>query len=219
MLVLAGILIMVGAILPSLAWLVFFLREDVHPEPKRLIVYVLSLGALSTIPALLAQFGIQELLSVLVVNLPAVVLLAFSEEIFKFLAAWFGVRKNPAFDEPMDGMIYMVAAALGFAMIENLFVIGSALEGISLISFTTASNILILRFVGATFLHVLSSTFVGFYWAQGKTAFGLFVATLVHSAFNYMVLIFPNNNLLYAALFLIVAAFFVFQDFEKLKTV
>ncbi|OGG37982.1 hypothetical protein A2116_01040 [Candidatus Jorgensenbacteria bacterium GWA1_49_17] len=219
MLILAGILIMVGAILPSLAWLVFFLKEDVHPEPRRLIVYVLSLGALSTIPALLVQFGIQELLSVLLINLPAVVLLAFSEELFKFLAAWLGVRKNPSFDEPIDAMVYMVAAALGFAMIENLFVIGSAVEGISLVSLLTTVNILILRFVGATLLHVLSSAFLGFYWAKKQVIFGLFAATLVHSAFNYLVLLFPNNNLLYAALLLLVAAFFVFQDFEKLKTV
>ncbi len=208
---------MVGAVLPSLAWLFFFLREDVHPEPKRLIVYVLSLGALSTIPALFFQFGAQEFLKIFFINFPAVVLLAFSEELFKFLAAWVGVRKNPAFDEPIDAMIYMIAAALGFAMIENLFVIGSAVEGISLTSLFTASNILILRFVGATLLHVLSSSFLGFYWAKGKLAFGILTATLVHSAFNYLILIFPNNSLLYAALFLLIAAFFVFQDFERLK--
>lgn len=219
MLVLIGVLVTVGTILPSLAWLFFFLKEDVHPEPKRLIIYVFSLGAISTIPVLLVQFGLQEFLNIFLTNLPAVVLLALSEEIFKFLAAWFGTRKDPAFDEPIDAMIYMVAAALGFATIENLFIIGNVLESISPAALSSALNILLLRFVGATLLHVLASAFLGFYWAKNKIGFGLIAATAIHSVFNYLILVFPNNNLLYASLFLVVAAFFVFQDFEKLKTV
>lgn len=217
MLLVVGILITVGAVLPSLAWLLFFLREDVHPEPKRLIIYVFSLGAISTIPVLIVQVGLQEFLNVYLTNLPAVVLLAFSEEIFKFLAAWIGVRRDPSFDEPIDAMIYMIAAALGFATIENLFIIGNVLDSLSLASLSSATNILLLRFVGATLLHVLASALLGFYWAKRKIGLGLIVATVIHSAFNYLILVFPNNNLLYASLFLVVAAFFVFQDFEKLK--
>jgi protease PrsW len=218
MFLLAGLLITVGAILPSLAWLFFFLKEDVHPEPKKLIIYVFSLGALSTVPVLLVQFGFQEFLNIFLTNLPAVIILAFSEEIFKFLAAWLGVKGDSAFDEPMDAMIYMIAAALGFATIENLFIIGNVLDGVSLSALYSAGSILLLRFVGATLLHVLASAFMGFYWAKGKLGLGLLTATGIHAAFNYLILSFPNNNLLYASLFLIVAAFFVFQDFEKLKT-
>ncbi len=215
---LAGILITIGAILPSFAWLIFFLREDVHPEPKKLILYALSLGALSTVPALLLQIGIQGALNVLVANLPIVILLAFSEEFFKFLVVWLGIRRNPSFDEPVDAMIYMIAAALGFAMIENLFIIGSILDNISLASLSSTLNVLILRFVGATLLHVVSSAFLGFYWAKRQIGLGLIVATLVHSIFNYLILVFPDNSLLYASVFIIFVSFFVFQDFEKLKT-
>ncbi len=215
---LTGILITIGAILPSFAWLIFFLREDVHPEPKKLILYALSLGALSTVPALLLQIGIQEVLNVLIVNLPIVILLAFSEELFKFLAVWLGIRRNPSFDEPVDAMVYMIAAALGFAMVENLFIIGSVLDNISLASLSSTLNVLILRFVGATLLHVVSSAFLGFYWAKRRVGLGLVVATLVHSIFNYLILVFPDNSLLYAGIFIIFVSFFVFQDFEKLKT-
>ncbi|MBI4034201.1 MAG: PrsW family intramembrane metalloprotease [Candidatus Brennerbacteria bacterium] len=219
MVILAGTLVTLGAILPSLAWLFFFLREDVHPEPKRLIAYVFSLGALSTIPVLFVQVGLQEFLQVFLTNLPAVVLLAFSEELFKFLAAWFGTKKDPAYDEPVDAMIYMVAAALGFAAVENLFIIGGVLDSAAIAPVASATSIILLRFVGATLLHVLASALLGYYWAKRNAAWGLIVATAVHSVFNYLILAIPVGNLLYAGLFLVVAAFFVFQDFEKLKTV
>ncbi len=202
-----------GALLPSLAWLFFFLKEDVHPEPKRLIIYLFSLGALSTIPALLVQFGFNIFVS----GPFAIIVLAFTEEIFKFLAAYFGARGEPAYDEPIDAMIYMTSTALGFATIENLFIIGNVLNTATSASFFTAMNVLLIRFVGATLLHVLASTLLGFYWAKRKVGKGLLIATAIHAVFNYLILIFQNNNLLYASLFLIVAAFFVFQDFEKLK--
>jgi len=219
MLILSGIIVTLGAVLPSLAWLIFFLKEDIHPEPKRLILYAVSLGALSTIPALLFQVGAQVLSSVFASGLLAVILLAFSEEFFKFFAVWLGIRRDPSFDEPIDAMIYMVAAALGFALVENLFIIGGVFGSISLMSASSTLNVLMLRFVGATLLHVLASALLGFYWAKKRIGFGIFMATVIHSIFNYLILIFPENSLLYAGIFLIFAAFFVFQDFDKLKAV
>ena len=35
---------------------------------------------------------------------------AFAEEYLKFLAIWFLIMRNPEFDEPVDAMIYMIAA-------------------------------------------------------------------------------------------------------------
>jgi protease PrsW len=210
-------LVVLAVVLPSFVWLLFFLKEDLHPEPKRLIIYVFSLGALSTIPVLLIQLGINSFLNVIALTAPSVLVLAFTEEIFKFFAAYFGVRKNPAFDEPMDAMIYMVTAALGFATIENLFIVSNILSTAGLASLLAALNVLLLRFIGATLLHVLASALLGFYWAKKKIAAGIIIATAVHGIFNYLIVIFPNNNLFYASLFLIIPAFFVFQDFERLK--
>jgi RsiW-degrading membrane proteinase PrsW (M82 family) len=211
---------MLGAVLPSLAWLLFFLKEDVRPEPKRLILYALSLGALSTIPALLFQVGAQVLLSnVFTSGLLAVILLALSEEFFKFLVVWLGIRRDPAFDEPIDAMVYMVAAALGFAMLENLFIIGGSFQSLSFVSASSTLHVIVLRFVGATLLHVLASALLGFYWAKKKIGLGLLVATFVHAVFNYLILTFPEGSFFYTAVFLILAAFFVLQDFDKLKIV
>lgn len=227
MAILLPFLIIVGASLPSLAWLLFFLKEDVHPEPKRLIVYTFSIGALITIPVLAAQVLFQNIFFVaLTKTVVLIVVLALIEEVFKFFAAYWAIHKDPAFDEPIDAMIYMIAAALGFATIENLFIISNVFNSITSASLSATTSILLLRFVGATLLHVLASALVGFYWAKGRIekrvvpfiVKGIAVATLVHGAFNYLILKFQNSSLLYASILLIVAAFFVFQDFEKLKT-
>lgn len=226
MVVILSFLIIIGAVLPSLAWLFFFLKEDIHPEPKRLIIYTFSIGALITIPALIVQTIFQNFLLTFIGTVLLVVVLAFIEEFSKFLAAYLAIHKNPAFDEPIDAMIYMIAAALGFAAIENLFILSNVLTTATFTSLSQVSSVLLLRFVGATLLHVLASGLLGFYWAKGKLEArvapflvkGVIVATFVHAIFNYLILKFESSNLLYAGIFLIVASFFVFQDFEKLKT-
>ena len=45
---------------------------------------------------------------------------AFVEEIFKAIVIVFYCTRKSAFDEPMDGIIYGVAASLGFAAYENI---------------------------------------------------------------------------------------------------
>ena len=42
-------------LLPSFAWLIFYLEEDPHPEPKKLLFEVFLAGALSTFIVLQVQ--------------------------------------------------------------------------------------------------------------------------------------------------------------------
>ena len=51
--------------------------------------------------------------------------LALIEEIIKFVASHFAARRSPAFSEPVDAMIYMIVAALGFATLENIGALSS----------------------------------------------------------------------------------------------
>src|SRR3989344_5734020 len=103
----------VSAVLPAFVWLVFFLKEDIHPEPKKLLFRTFGLGMAFTVPALMTQiffkdaFGSDNLIIYFLG-------LAFVEEVFKFFAAWFAVRGNRSFDEPIDAMIYMITSAAGF---------------------------------------------------------------------------------------------------------
>src|SRR5574340_1790369 len=112
------VLVLLGLI-PSFAWMIFFLKEDVHPEPKKIIFKVFITGFFATFLVIAIQFALREvLISHRVADGELLSLFAFAltEEIFKFLAAYLIVRRNKCFDEPVDAMIYMIVAALGFAL-------------------------------------------------------------------------------------------------------
>lgn len=224
------LLISLGFI-PSLAWLFFFLKEDVHPEPKKIIMKVFIAGASITFATIFLQIYLQKLLFLLswgnIHPLPFF-LFAFIEEALKFFAAWIIIKKSKFFDEPVDAMIYMIVAALGFALVENIAVamnIGAVSEAIGVIT---------IRFVGATLLHALGSGIVGYYWAkaimvlkkdnnlskniEGIIIFkGIIIASAIHTIFNYLILVSGEAIIVYPTIFLAVIALFIFWDFDKIK--
>lgn len=221
----ALLLVLLG-VLPSLIWLIFFLQEDkLHPEPKRLILYTFFAGAASTIFVLQGQIIINSWFAswgIHIYNIISLFALAAVEEIFKFGSAYLVVKDDEELDEPIDPMIYMITASLGFAAVENIASLVRATEGVVL----SASSIetIILRFIGATLLHALSSGIVGYYWGKYlvyKINFwkqilkGLIVATLLHTIFNFFIIKFDTATV--AILFLVFVGFIVLTDFEKLK--
>lgn len=224
-------------LLPGFAWLYFYLREDCHPEPKKLITLTFFAGALVTVFA----FIIQKFFGCLVFNycggvlenfVPAqpgvigvglLVFLALVEEFFKFGAAYIVVHRSEFFDEPIDAMIYMVVAALGFATVENLGVVGTYLTGESGTALSAVAGTISLRFVGATLLHTLASGLVGYYWAKTIREFGvkrflvagIGLASLLHAIFNYVII--SYESVAYSIILLVTIGFFILNDFEKLK--
>lgn len=105
----------------TLWWLWFFVRRDQHPEPFWLLARTFAWGMFAWLVAASFEASLGKLLSS---DLPLLLLLvalltAIIEEGSKFLAAHTAIHE-PAFDEPMDGLIYAVTAALGFAFVENL---------------------------------------------------------------------------------------------------
>jgi protease PrsW len=216
---------LVIGLLPGFAWLVFYLGEAPHPEPKRLIALTFvvgiaygffTIGIEEVFNGFTASIGIEQL------SVISLIALALIEELMKFAAAHFIIAKNTEFGEPVDAMIYMVVAALGFATLENIGAIANVVSSQATFAaaiFQTAS----LRFIGATLLHSLASAIVGYYWALGLARHqvkrylipGLIMATAVHAGFNYLVL--NYGDVAYAVVFLVVIGFFVLNDFEKLK--
>lgn len=218
------VIALVFGLLPGFAWLVFYMGEEKHPEPKRLIAFTFIVGmafgfftvAIENIFTNWASgFGVQEL------SLLSLFGLAIIEETMKFCAAHFAISRSTSFTDPVDAMIYMIVAALGFATLENIGAIAGITPQAAILPavFETIS----LRFVGATLLHTLTSGIVGYYWAlgivRGKTArfvlLGLAIAAILHTTFNYLILRFGDTA--YSVVFLLVVGFFVLGDFEALK--
>lgn len=218
-------LFIIFGFLPSFAWLFFFLKEDVHPEPKKMITKAFLAGALITLAAAVFQSALKHLFDFFNIQQYSLVcFLVFGaiEEILKFLAAYWTVSKSRYFDEPIDAMIYMITAALGFAMIENIAVMSKMTIA------SQAIGVIVLRFVGATLLHALSSGIVGYYWAKSfistnKSQWslvigqGLIIASLLHGVFNYLIILF-KETMIYPTVFLIIVGLLIFWDFEKIKT-
>lgn len=218
------VIALVFGLLPGFAWLVFYLGEAPHPEPKRLIVFTFIVGiafgfftvAIENIfNSWATGIGIQELSLISLFGLAAI------EEVMKFAAAHFAINRNPGFNEPADAMIYMIVAALGFATLENIGAISGISPQAALIP--AVLETISLRFIGATLLHTLTSGIVGYYWALGivrgkvvrHLAVGLLIAAILHATFNYLILTY--GGAIYSVVFLLVIGFFVLNDFEVLK--
>ncbi len=143
-----NVAVIVGlAFAPALFWFWFFARRDRNPEPAGLLLRTFAWGALMVIPAGLLQLFLESVSSsALGVSFGSGFLLLVVgpiEEASKFIAAR-SIAKNKAFDEPVDGLIYATAAALGFATLEN-----------ALYMFQEGASIILIRGPISTLGHVL----------------------------------------------------------------
>jgi RsiW-degrading membrane proteinase PrsW (M82 family) len=224
-----GFLIVLCAFLPNIAWLMFYLREDVHPEPKPLLAAAFVLGVVCVGIVYLVQRGAVLLLSraldapfnIIVGSYAFIICAAVIEEIIKFISAKLLLRKNPVFEEPIDAMIYLVVIGLGFAFTENI---------LYLRNFSTTAyeviNLAMVRFVSANLLHAVASGMAGYFWAQGivgrRPGLGIFkgllAASLIHVLYNVLALIFQNQFIVdIPIIFILVIGIFELRDFEKLR--
>jgi RsiW-degrading membrane proteinase PrsW (M82 family) len=208
------ILSLLLGVLPSLFWLAFFLTEDAaRPEPRRTIRSLFFAGFGAAVLAAGAEFYfLQRYLITLQAEHPFYVLLifAFIEELVKFLVTYFLVRRLKEFNEKIDAIIYMITVALGFAALENILIFLGAETSNQFVELIT------LRSVGATLLHALASGILGFYWAEKRLIQGLAAATILHWGFNVLTLTFQTKEI-YALPLLLLAALFLFYDFEVVK--
>lgn len=116
------------SVLPVLGWLFWVYRRDRYePEPIRQVLKVYIAGALITIPAGLWNAAGGALLGTGLdaSTLHDAALMSFlvigpGEELLKLGVVYLLIYRRPDFNEPIDGLVYTGAAALGFASLENL---------------------------------------------------------------------------------------------------
>ena len=195
MIELIGIVIL--AFVPSLVWLIFFCRQDKHPEPKRVIMRIFLWGVLIAIPIVVIEGLLGEFVSPLfntsMLWMYQFLGIALVEEVGKYGVVRFKALTLPAFDEPQDAIIYMITAALGFAAIENMaYALSIHEQGLGASLYAIGG-----RFLTANLLHIIASGFVGY--AIARTYFstkhkkylifyGLVVATLLHGLYNHFII-------------------------------
>ena len=190
-----------GGFLPALVWLLFWLMEDrCEPEPKRYII-LSFLAGMAAVPLVLP---LEQYTGGLESGFVLFVLWAGLEEIFKFGAAYLAALRTAAFDEPLDAVIYLVTAALGFSALENALFLWTPLHQGDILRGVVTGD---LRFMGATLLHTLASATIGislalaFYKKASLRKFfafvGVILAIFLHTLFNFFILNGGSNSTLW----------------------
>jgi len=224
-----------GGVFPAVLWLWFWLREDKkNPEPRRILFLTFLGGMIATLPAAFFQFWLGSLST----SLPtifgdltiSIVAFAAVEELVKFVASYATALRTKENDEPIDSVIYLITAALGFAALENtIFIIGTLLEsptGTGLVSSIVVGNV---RFVGASLLHVASSAAIGVFMGLSfysmkliKIIFivsGILMATILHAYFNFLIMNMGEIGFLLSFPFAWILIVILILFFEKIKRV
>lgn len=214
--------VIILAVLPSLIWLFFYLKEDIHPEPKYWLFVIFVMGIALAPLVIFLEMALNKWGNGALIFLIAPLV----EETAKYGVIHLALNKNPVLDEPVDGMIYVIVAALGFAAIENVFAIFSFIPVGSSGYLNATLNFMSMRFISAVALHGLASGIAGYYFAKfyfietnwGFILKGLFLATVLHGTYNFLITkngeIFP---VILTGIILGAAAVLVIYLFNRLK--
>lgn len=165
----------------TLGWLWFFVRRDRHPEPLWLLARTFAWGAFAWLVSTTFEASLGHILDdqTPLVLLLVALLTAITEEASKFLAASTAVSERD-FDEPMDGLVYAVTAALGFALVENLT------YGLGFGPRLAAWHALLTTLAHALFSAPQGYALGGRHWQAGRwwAARGLLLSIALHFVFN-----------------------------------
>lgn len=211
--------------MPALIWLWFWLKEDTHPEPAKMITLSFLGGMLAVIFVLPLQKVVYDHLSDS--EFWSFTIWAAIEEIFKFGLVYFiALRRKKIADEPVDDMIYLIVSALGFVTFENTLFLMDPIQNGNFLGTIINSN---LRFVGASLLHTMSSATIGI--CMGLSFFksknvkriyvttGLIIAIVLHTAFNLFILNGAEENIFFIFGIVWVSIIVLLLLFEKVKHV
>ncbi|MFW5849346.1 MAG: PrsW family intramembrane metalloprotease [Spirochaetota bacterium] len=174
------------ALAPSLVLLWWAYRRDTHKkESARLLAYAFLLGLFAIVPSILVGLladpfrrffdGFAETLY------RAFVVAALVEEGVKYVLLAGFVRRHPHFDEHTDGLVYGMAASLGFAFFENALYVGGS------------PIVLLVRGLTAVPLHAGCGALVGYFVGRAHfqprrpAAAGLPIAIAVHGLYDLLI--------------------------------
>ncbi|MEZ4852318.1 MAG: PrsW family glutamic-type intramembrane protease [Bacteroidia bacterium] len=171
-----------------------YLKDEYEREPLKYLVITFILGICTALPVLF----IGEYLQILTgtsqasdsfgVFIYAFFVVAFTEEVMKFLVLRFYNYPHKEFDEPYDGIMYGVAVSLGFAAIENVLYVFNS-EGSEI-------QTGIVRMFTAVPAHAMFGIMMGYFMGRAKfieeknkkvleMLKGLGVAIFFHGVYDY----------------------------------
>ncbi len=196
------------SLLPGLLWVYFFYRKDKYePEPASLVLKAFVYGALAVIPVGIIESPFAQVMdnpsNLFTLFLLTVGIVGVVEETAKFAVIRYTIFKDSEFDEILDGIIYSVAAGLGFAALENL-----------LYTYVFGFQVGLIRAVVTSLIHASFSGIMGYYLGKAKLEdqssfiyIGLIQVILLHGIYDFLIMSGLVSN--YIA-YILVAFFYVY---------
>ncbi|MDC3262800.1 PrsW family glutamic-type intramembrane protease [Pelagibacterales bacterium] len=189
----------IASLIPVLIILFYVYKKDRFPEPPRIVFITFALGVATIFPILM----IIPLIEGFAENLNlftepghfyfAFIRAALLEEIFKWLVIIYYCAKLNELNEPMDALVYGVAASLGFAAFENFeYVTGSLQDSVEL-----ASSVAWLRAFTAVPLHAMCGAIMGYFLIKAifiiknkniNLFLSLFAPVIIHGLYDYILM-------------------------------
>lgn len=213
------------ALLPSLFWLLIARFVDRrNPEPRREIVRIFLWGCFAVLPAFLlvkgAEFFIDkiELSNFFYIIISSFFINGLIEELVKYCVLRQKIYNRPAFDEPLDGLVYGVTCAMGFAFIENIFYL-----------IFSSPEIIISRFSAPNLMHALATGLVGYSLALAKfkkvslfkkklyLVTGIIIAVLFHGLYNSVVIYNVSFSFIPMAVLIVLSYFYLLKELERAR--
>jgi RsiW-degrading membrane proteinase PrsW (M82 family) len=210
------------AILPAIVIAWFIYRTDRHERERWFpLTLCFMLGMLVTVPVMKVQAffylsGADAPSNLFWVWFTSFIVVAFIEELFKFLALLVFPYFQTFFNEPLDGIIYAVMISMGFASLENVLY---ALE----FSISTTA----LRGITAVPAHAVFATMMGYFVGKAKfkaerkiqlrfLLMGLGIAVLVHGLYDFFIIQeFYDWLILLALVTLFISIFFAMRMLKE----
>ena len=170
------------ALIPAIFWLWLFVRKN-HMDKmhKKYMIYTFIVGMLTVLPVFLIDSAATELFNInlnssLFYNavktpwlgrlLYFIVVVGMMEEYSKHIAVKEVDYKKSFFNRITDGIEFSVAAALGFAFIENIIYFNQAWD--LLATKQEFMGVVTVRSVGSMLAHALFSGIFGYYYGRAK---------------------------------------------------
>ncbi|MBC5662198.1 PrsW family intramembrane metalloprotease [Coprococcus sp. NSJ-10] len=216
-------ILIIIAVLPALILLGFiYMRDRKEKPPVKLMVLLLALGAGTIIPAAIAEFIGQLIVAQTDTDHQTMLLMlcflviGIVEELGKYLVTVCTTWKSREFQHSYDGVIYMVCASLGFAILENILYVASGGIGTG-----------ILRAFTAIPLHCTVGVIMGALYAKGREAayagdragmigfmaWAYIVPVFIHGLYDYLVMAASYGYISEAWVFLTLGVMYVLSIF------
>lgn len=220
-------IILGAALLPPLflMWKVYQ-NDTIEKEPTGLLVKIFVFGMISTIPAVILETIGQTVLEG-VLGIPQgrvfnllmfFIVVAGAEELVKYFAMKLPTWRNENFNYVFDGVVYGVAAALGFAALENvLYVLDGGLATAGMRALTSIP------------IHCICGVYMGHYYGIAKAADyhgekaacgkmklrAFLIPILIHGAYDFIVSDPEEMLILLFLIYVIIIDVFAIRSLKK----